>query len=130
MTDGEAPRGSPWRRFAARAVLLGGVAIAAAVTAPWVPREQVLVYRVVGGDPVRRLKVHITRDGESEPAVGTTLTGSSASFRQSVSLPNGRYTLDIAAERALSDGGVRETSLVRRVNLEGGETVLPIEDQK
>jgi hypothetical protein len=130
MTAAEAPRGSPWRRFAARAALLGGVAIAAAVSAPWVPREQVLVYRAAGGDPVRRLKIHITRDGESEVLVGTTLTGSSASFRHSVSLPSGRYTLDITAERMLADGGVRETSLVRRVNLEGGETVLPIEDPK
>jgi hypothetical protein len=43
-------------------------------------------------------------------------------------LPNGRYLVSIDAELALSDGGVRETSHVRRVTLEGGETLLRLAD--
>ncbi|MCC6903611.1 MAG: hypothetical protein IT377_31875 [Polyangiaceae bacterium] len=128
MTTTEEARRPLWRRLAARVAIVGGVAVAVSVATPWVPREQVLIYRVSGGDPVRRLKVHVTREGESEAALGATLTGASPSFRHGVSLPNGRYVVSVQAERALSDGGVKETSFVRRVTLEGGETILPIED--
>ncbi|GMV17671.1 MAG: hypothetical protein HS104_12705 [Polyangiaceae bacterium] len=118
-----------WRRFGPRALLLLGLGAAAALLLPSLPQEQVLVFRV--GAPVRRLTVSYTREGEVEPRSGATLSYTSApteSVRHSVSLPNGRYVVSLDVERATADGGVRETSYVRRVNLDGHETVLPLED--
>ena len=111
--------------------MIGAAAVVVVITAPWVPRDQVIVVRLDAAEPVKRLKVSYTPDGESDPISGATLaaTGSSAgSVRHAVSLPNGRYLVSIDAELALSDGGVRETSHVRRVTLEGGETLLRLAD--
>lgn len=130
MSDPNAARGSFWRRFAPRALLLLGLGIAASLLLPSLPQEQVVVFRVGGALPLRRLTVSYTRQGEAEPRGGATLSYATAppSVRHTVSLPNGGYVVAVDVVRGQPDGGVRETSYVRRVNLEGGETVLPLEE--
>lgn len=118
-----------WRRLAARAALVGGLLIAAALLLPAVPREQVLVFRLNDPGSVRRLEVAFTREGEAQAESGVSLRYASAApatVRHAVSLPNGRYRLAISVERELPEGR-RETSLERRVTLEGGETVVALE---
>ena len=130
MSYADAGRSSIWRRFAPRAMLLLGLGTAAALLLPNLPEEQVVVFRVAGAD-LQRLSVSYTKEGEVEPRSGATLRFGSpppASPSHRVSLPRGRYVVAVDVERRAGDGGAKETSYVRRVNLEGGETVLPLED--
>ena len=119
-----------WRRLAARAALIGGLALLVAVVFPTVPREQTFVFRVSDASTVRRLDVSFTREGEQRPESGVTLrypVAAPATVRHTASLENGRWLLTIGVERELSSGR-KETSFERRVTLEGGETVVVLED--
>jgi hypothetical protein len=120
-----------WRRFATRAALLLGLGVVASQVLPLVPREQTLVLRVGAEPRVERVSLTYAREGEHEPLGGATLrppAASPGSVRHDVSLPNGSYLVTIAVERRAADGGTRETSTERRVTLQGGEVVLPVED--
>jgi len=121
----------PVRRLLARVALVGGIALAVSLVLPATPREQQLVFRF-GSDSaaVRRLELSFTKRGEREPESGFTLnfpTGAPGRARHTVSLPNGDYVVTGAIERRADDAGPTETSFERRVNLQGGETVLPLE---
>lgn len=129
----EEPRQAPslLRRFVPRAVLLIGLGIAASLLLPSLPKEQVLVFRVGTAAPLRKLAVSYTLEGEREPRSGATLRydrSPPASVRHTVSLPDGRWVVKVDVERTGADGGPRETSYERRVNLGGGETTLVLED--
>lgn len=117
------------RRWAARILLAGGAAAMLVFFAPRVPRDQSLTFRV--GSDVQKLEASFTKQGEIEPRRGLTLSfgqGAPRSIRQSVSLPNGAYQVAVEIERRASDGSPTETTYLRQVNLEGGETVLALED--
>lgn len=129
-----------WRRAALRVALIGGAALALSPLLSKLPREQTLVFRSED-DGVRRLDVSWMRDGEPEALGGVSLSFPERSrrvVRHQVSLPNGEYLLSIAVERATGGetgesavidprtSNARETSWVRRVNLEGGEIVIPV----
>jgi hypothetical protein len=119
------------RRWAARIVFVGGAVAMLVFFSPRLPRDQSVVFRV--GHDVRRLEANFTKRGESEPRRGLTLSfgeGAPRSIMQSVSLPNGAYDVAVAIERRSPDGSPTETSYVRHVTLEGGETVLALEDAK
>jgi len=127
---GSAGKSSPlWRRIAARVALVGGLALVLTWAAPRVPHDQVLVFRLPDPGSVRRLDFSCTREGQTEPMRGATLRYPSAappSVRHRVSLPNGPYVFSISVERELPDGRT-ETTYRRRVNLDGGETVVALE---
>lgn len=117
------------RRWGARIVFMGGAAAMLVFFAPRVPRDQSVVFRV--GNDVQKLEASFTKRGESEPRRGLTLAftqGAPRSITQSVSLPNGAYDVAVEIERRLPDGSPTETTYVRQVTLEGGETVLALED--
>lgn len=117
------------RRWVARIVFMGGAAAMLVFFAPRVPRDQALVFRV--GSDVKKLDASFTKQGEFEPRRGLTLSfgeGAPRSISQSVSLPNGAYRVAVEIERRSPDGSPTETTYVRQVNLEGGETVLALED--
>lgn len=130
-----------FRRRAAALILALGIGVAAMPLLEHVPREQTLVFRL-DGEPIRRLEVSWTPRGGDEPAGGVTLTFAERAprtVRQTVKLPNGEYQLAIEVERdatprgeGASDATVdpsrrgEETSWVRRVILEGGETIIPL----
>ncbi|MBK7582251.1 MAG: hypothetical protein IPI67_18850 [Myxococcales bacterium] len=123
--------GSLWRRLATRVLVISGIAYAASFLMPSLPREQILVFRVGAEAPLKHLSASYTLEGEREPRSGVKLSYDGAApkrVQHVVSLPNGRYVMAVAVERALPDGGTKETSYLRRVNLEGGETILPVED--
>lgn len=128
--EGEAVPSPPaWRRLGARLVLVGGVALAASWLAQYLPRDQELVFRIPDPSSIRRLDLSLTRDGEKAPENGVTLNFPSAppsSIRHRTSLPNGRYQIAISVRRQLPDGP-EETSWVRRVSLDGGETLVVLE---
>jgi len=131
VNDGAPPERPPplWRRIAARVALVGGLALVLTWAAPRVPHDQVLVFRLPDAASVRRLEFVCTREGQREPLRGATLRYDSAapsSVRHRLSLPNGRYVLSISVERQLPDG-LTETSFLRRVSLDGGETVVALE---
>ncbi len=132
MTSSEAPPGKHnWRSLGARAALLIGLALAASLVFPKVPREQRVVFRLGGSTEVRELTASFTREGEHEAATGVRLSfpdRAPPSVRHTVSLPNGAYVVSVELVSRDPGGSTKETRYVRRVNLEGGETVLPLED--
>lgn len=139
--EDEPRRGYNWKRHLPRLVLLGGLALAAVVVAPTIPRDQTLVFRL-GEEvqPVRRLEATWTRYGQDEPTGGVTLTFPDHAprlVRHQLHVPNGQYVLAIVLERAAPETTSRERAnlrgehtarirYVRRVDLEGGKTIVPL----
>ena len=133
MTSEASERSQPkpgppaWRRLLARGALLGGVVLVVALFSPALPREQVLLLRV--GPGVERIEASFTPEGDSVPvsAVKLAFPGAAPSrVRHVLSLPNGRYVIQVQVERGPTDAH-RETSYVRRVTLQGGEAELPLD---
>jgi hypothetical protein len=119
-----------WRRHVARGALLIGVVVACLVLLPALPREQTLVFRV-GERPIERLTATWSSLDDDAPLGGVTLhfdDDKSVRIRHGVSLPNGHYTLAIDIARPNGGGHPAQTSHLRRVNLEGGETTIFVED--
>jgi hypothetical protein len=119
-----------WRRHVPRALLLVGVVVAFFVLLPALPREQRLVFRV-GVAPIERLTATWSSLDDGAPLGGVTLhfdDDKSGRIRHGVSLPNGQYTLAIDVARPSGAGRPAQTSYLRRVNLEGGETTIFVED--
>ncbi len=139
--EDEPRRGYNWRQHLPRLVLLGGLAVAAVVVAPTIPRDQTLVFRL-GEEvqPVHRLEATWTRYGQEEPTGGVTLTfpdHAPSRVRHQLHVPNGQYVLAIVLERAAPETTSRGRAnlprehtarirYVRRVDLEGGETLVPL----
>jgi hypothetical protein len=117
------------RRWGARIVFVGGAVAMLVFFSPRLPRDQPFVFRVGAG--ARKLEASFTKRGETEPRRSLTLAfaqGSPPSIAQSVSLPNGAYDIAVEIERRSPDGSPTETTYERQVTLEGGETVLALED--
>ncbi len=128
------PRPAPaWRRRVARIVLVVGAALAASQLLARAPQEQNLDFRL--GETrkqVRRIDATWTPAGGHEPAGGVSLSFPSqapAHVRHRVSLPNGSYDLAVEITREERAGELTHTTSNRRVTLEGGETVIPLESR-
>lgn len=122
--DTEPRAGLSWRPIAVRLVLLGGLALAVALVAPELPRDQTVVFRL--GAPVSALEASWTRAGQAEPTGGVTLTfpgNSPRRVRHEFSCPNGDYSLEI---RVKPRTGGPDALYSRRVTLSGHETVVPL----
>jgi len=131
-----------WRRLAARAVLLSGAAVLGTYIASHAPRDQTLVFRP-GSTPAASLTATWTPNGDDEPAGGVTLHFPSPTTRDTrhrVSLPNGEYVIHVQLttepDRSLELGQPgtpgaltprAETTVVERVRLEGGETLIALD---
>jgi len=123
---------SRWRPLLARLALVLGVLLALLPLLPEIPREQTLLFRF-DGTGVERLEVSWTRTGEKEALGGVSYSfpvQATRDVRHRVRLPDGEYVLSIEAETRAAGRGAAEntpqTSYVRRVNLAGGETVIPL----
>lgn len=133
------PRERPgWRQRVPRLLLLAGLLIAAMLFLPSLPRRQTLVFRLKDAETVRRLDATWTRAGESQPRGGLTLNfpnGAEHLVERRVSAPNGHYTLSVRLERQTRTPsgatlGQIHTSYIRRVSLDGGETIIALEDDQ
>lgn len=139
--EAEPRHGYDWKRHLPRLVLLAGLAAVAISLAPSIPRHQTLVFHLGEGlRPVRRLEATWTRYNQDTPSGGVRLTfpeGAPASVRHRISVPNGEYVLTIVVERVTPEttsrgratlAGKRTIRIryVRRVDLEGGETIIPL----
>jgi hypothetical protein len=129
----EAAPTRPWRRRVARLLLVAGIALAASQLLGRAPSEQNLEFRL-GAEraSVRRIEATWTPAGEREAAGGVTLRfaeGAPARVRHRVSLPNGRYELAVEVTRQERGSGERQTTTSRQVTLEGGETLISLEDR-
>jgi len=141
------------RQLIGRLILLVGLGLASLPVLARVPREQTLVFRL-NDRSVTRLEASFTPVGETAPLGAVTLRfpdRAPRSVRHQVTLPNGDYTIAVELEstehsgaelappaprasgRGASDSepstgseSTRETSSVRRVSLQGGETVIPL----
>jgi hypothetical protein len=123
----------PWRGRLARILLVVGIALAATRLLPSVPRDQELVFRVADPASVRRIAASWTAVGQREPLGAVTLSfsaGPPARVHHRVSLPNGRYDIAIEIARETDAGALSHTSSTRQVTLEGGETVIPVENER
>jgi hypothetical protein len=128
------PRVPAWRRYAARLVLLGGLAAVLAVVSPTIPREQRLVLRVPNGAAVKSLSVSWSRTGDAGATGGFTLKfpdGAPRSVEHVTSLANGPYDLEVTVERDVDNEGDsgRETKYHRRVRFEGDATIIDLRDE-
>ncbi len=130
-----------WKRHLPRLVLLVGLSVVALSMVPALPRDQVLVFRLDEGlGPVRKLDATWTRYGQDEPAGGVRLSfpdGAPSHVRHRIKVPNGEYVLGIVLERDAPEttsrgranlAGEHTASMryVRRVDLEGGETIIEL----
>lgn len=122
---------SAWRARAARVALVLGFAVAAAVLLRRAPAEQELVFRLEdGAGAVRELSASWRPEGEPEASGGVELrfdARAPRNVRHRVSLPNGRYEVAVEVVRQEADAALSHTTTTRRVNLEGGETVIPLQ---
>lgn len=136
MTDEQAQQTTRFRGTLARASLVGGVGLALVTLLPAVPRRQTLVVEMRARlHPVRRIDIAWTPEGDVRASGGVTLRFPGAApevLRQTVSLPNGNYLLDIAVEREAmaAPGPGRKTTQTyqRRVTLQGDETRLSLKE--
>jgi hypothetical protein len=134
MADEDAPtppaEPSGWRARAARIALVLGFVAAAAVLMRHAPAEQELVFRLDDGPgAVREISATWRPEGDREASGGVELrfdARAPRTVRHRVSLPNGRYDLDVEVVRQEPDAALSHTTTTRRVNLEGGETVIPL----
>jgi hypothetical protein len=122
---------SSWRRRVARVVFVGGFIAAALVLHGRVPADQELVFRLEDdAASVREIEATWTPEGEREASGGVELRfddRAPRSVRHRVSLPNGRYEVAVEVVRQTGDAALSHTTTTRRVNLEGGETVIPLQ---
>jgi hypothetical protein len=129
----EAPPAPSWRRRVARLLLVAGIALAASQLLGRAPHDQSLEFRLgPERSSVRRIDATWTPTGEREAAGGVTLRfdrGAPQRVLHRVSLPNGSYELAIEVTRSDRSGGLTHTTTSRRVRLEGGETVIPLESR-
>ncbi len=126
MTSAAPPAAPARRRLGAKLLLVVGVAVAVSVVAPTLPHDQPLVLRLPSAADVDRIEGSLTRVGEREAARGFSLRfvdGAPSRVVHTVSLPNGRYRLELAVGRR---GEPTETRVERQVTLAGEEIVIPV----
>jgi hypothetical protein len=120
------------RRTLARALLVGGIALALAQALPeLLPHEHELVFDLgASSPPVRTLEFTWTPQGDTRPTGGVTLNLAGAGARRvrhTLVAPEGTYVLHLTLQRAAPGAGAdstTRTTYVRRVSLEGGETTV------
>jgi len=120
------------RRLALGFVALGAV-LASRSLSHDLPSEQTLVFRL--RDSARhaplKLSASLVRVGQREPSAGLTIARDgteSGDPREKLRLPNGDYVVTVEWEQKHeANAKESETSLVERVTLSGGETIVPLE---
>lgn len=120
---------STTRRRVSRVLLAVGAAVIALHLFERAPRDQVLVFRIAPDQRVQQLSATWTPHGDVEPAGGVTLhfgDTSPARVRHALRAPNGDYLLTV---RLNPRDVAKQTTVVRRVTLQGGTTVVPLESQ-
>jgi hypothetical protein len=116
-----------WRRTAARASVVVGVALAASAVLPEIPKENLIRLQLKqASGPISRVDLTWTRVGTNTPAGGVSLR-----FREkapklvehSVLLREGDYRLDVVVHDARPGPAGTSTS-THRLHLAGGETTV------
>jgi hypothetical protein len=119
----------------ARAILVGGVALVAAIGSRYAPHDQTLAIRL-GNREVTRVDAVITESGADEPTSGFSQVFSEKSprfIRHDFRAATGTYIVVISfvekmpnAHDVAGDVGPNliETSFERRVSLVGGEVIV------
>jgi hypothetical protein len=132
--------GSRLRPIHARAILVAGLLLALIPLTQRAPRTQVVVLEVPERfrDGESRVEVSWTRDGDTEPLGGFTMTfpeGAPTSLRREISAPSGKYRLDVSLERSKNGGslgggagGPVHVEFTRQLSLNGGEVRVLLED--
>jgi hypothetical protein len=122
---------APFRRWIARGALAVGVAGAAAVVASAAPRDHSLVFWAEGRR-ITELRASVVRHADDEPFHGVTLRfdgDGRERVRHVVAVPHGDYVIHVTAALFAAPGArlpALETSVSRRVSLDGTETVILI----
>lgn len=86
-----------WRARLARALLVGGVALAALRLAPALPRDQHLEFVAPRGTAIRALDLTWSADGTAVGGVQLRPSDPTDRIEHYIRVPHGRYTLEIAA---------------------------------
>jgi hypothetical protein len=125
--------GPVWRTTAARGLLVAGVVLGVSQVAPLWPRSQSLALDLgQSGGLVKRVDLAWMSDQDGELLGGVELAfpdGAPSVVRHALSLPNGRYVLDVAMVLAVPPTGAERTRRFERtVRLDGTQTRLYFED--
>ncbi|HEX9621146.1 MAG TPA: hypothetical protein VF989_13475 [Polyangiaceae bacterium] len=127
----DAARATSWRHWAARAALIVAVAGAMSLVAGAVPRDQTLVFWA-RGRLITELRATFSGEEQKEPLGGVTLRPAHRArerLKYVIALPHGDYVIHVEAALAPAPNSGRraiETSVTRRVTLDGTETVIPL----
>jgi hypothetical protein len=132
--------GSRLRPFRAGGLLLVGLLVSLVPLSRRAPKTQVILLVVPERfrDSRGQVDVSWTRDGDTEPLGGFTLAfpdGLPASLRREISVPDGKYRLDVALAKAGGAGGIGKTvhdesriEIARQLSLDGTEVRVLLED--
>jgi hypothetical protein len=122
------------REWLSRGVLVAGVVALLLYLAPHWPRQQELVFHLGSSRAgIRHLDASWEKESDAQIAGGMTLDFSDPppeAVRRTLSLPNGKYTVTVELTRQGSGDTRTKTTWSRRVTLGGGETSLPLGDDR
>ena len=130
LTEPKTPNRRGLTRLLPKLLLGAGVVLLASQLLPRLPRDQPLVLRLRQSTNVERIAARLSRDGDEELAAGFTLYfkgGAPRRVAHTLSLPNGRYRMEVDLRLRQANGGTAETTLSRRVNLTGDELTVTLD---
>jgi hypothetical protein len=121
----------------ARGLLIAGLLVSLIPLSRKTPKTQVLLLEL----PARfretegRVEVSWTREGDTEPLGGFTLTfpeGAPASLRREISAPDGKYRLDVSLEAVAKSPATSRApapvEITRELSLDGARVRVLFED--
>lgn len=110
-----------WRKRLARALILGGLAIALAEFLPALPEDQTLHLEPPAGVKLTRAELTYFSPESGEALLGTELTsaGTKSGLTHSVRLPNSDYLVNVKASGTDAESREHSFTLTRTVALSG-----------
>jgi hypothetical protein len=117
------------RKIVAKLALGAGLIAAASIALPALPHDHKLILVAPSEGRIEQIEASVVADGETEAVRGFSLNfvgGAPARHVHAVSLPNGRYRLNLLVRGRTAGGAQTQTSLSRRVTLDGSDTTVQL----
>ena len=120
------PGGAPQRRRWAPLILVAGAIALAVFLVPRLPKQRQVELRLDDASTIVEVNLSVARSSDGEPVQGNTwhfAPGSApASLRTTMSLPDGRYEIDVTVQRAAG-----RQSIHRVISLDNSDQIaIPV----
>jgi hypothetical protein len=118
-----------WKKRLGRALILGALALVVTQILPALPEDQHIEIVAPEGASLSRVQLTYS-DEDGETLAGTQITPTEPAKRlpHTIRLPNGEYSLNIAAQGQAPDGARRAWRTIKQVSLEGSTTSVRLAD--